>query len=86
MAWRLWLESTHSIVRKRSIIIDGRKTSVSLEEPFWAGLKEIAVVKDVTLRDLIADIRGSGTVNLSSAMRLFVLDYYRSVDTVRQTR
>ena len=74
-----------SFVRKRSIVVEGRKTSVSLEEPFWGALKEIAAVKDVTLHDLIAKIRviPPGTVNLSSALRLFVLDYFRSLDSDR---
>jgi|HubBroStandDraft_5_1064220.scaffolds.fasta_scaffold79824_1 predicted DNA-binding ribbon-helix-helix protein len=74
------VESNHLIVRKRSIVVAGRKTSVSLEEPFWICLKEIAAIKNITLRDLIADIRCDGAANLSSAMRLFVLEYYRSLD------
>jgi predicted DNA-binding ribbon-helix-helix protein len=67
-----------SPVIKRSIVIAGHKTSVSLEDAFWRGLKEIAVGRDLTLSDLVATIdseRQHG--NLSSAIRLFVLDYYR---------
>ena len=67
-----------SPVVKRSIVIAGHKTSVSLEDAFWKGLKEIAGGRDVTLSDLVASIdteRQHG--NLSSAIRLFVLDYYR---------
>jgi predicted DNA-binding ribbon-helix-helix protein len=72
-----------SPVVKRSIVIAGHKTSVSLEDAFWKGLKEIATGKEVTLSDLVASIdtdRRHG--NLSSAIRLFVLDHYRmhSVD------
>jgi predicted DNA-binding ribbon-helix-helix protein len=70
--------------RKRSIVVAGRKTSVSLEEPFWISLKEIAAIKQIRLRDLIAGIRGAGAANLSSAIRSFVVDYYRSLDTERQ--
>jgi predicted DNA-binding ribbon-helix-helix protein len=68
-----------SPVVKRSIVIAGHKTSVSLEDAFWKGLKDIAVGRDMTLSDLVAAIdseRKHG--NLSSAIRLFVLDYYRS--------
>jgi len=68
-----------SPVVKRSIVIAGHKTSVSLEDAFWQGLKEIAVLKQITLSDLVASIdtdRHHG--NLSSAIRLFVLDHYRA--------
>jgi len=67
-----------SPVVKRSIVIGGHKTSVSLEDAFWRGLKEIAGARDMTLSDLVAAIdtdRQHG--NLSSAIRLFVLDFYR---------
>jgi predicted DNA-binding ribbon-helix-helix protein len=68
-----------SPVVKRSIVIAGHKTSVSLEDAFWKGLKEIATGRDMTLSDMVASIdtdRQHG--NLSSAIRLFVLDFYRS--------
>jgi predicted DNA-binding ribbon-helix-helix protein len=68
-----------SPVVKRSIVVAGHKTSVSLEDAFWKGLKEIAGGRDMTLSDLVATIdseRRHG--NLSSAIRLFVLDFYRS--------
>jgi predicted DNA-binding ribbon-helix-helix protein len=68
-----------SPVVKRSIVIAGHKTSVSLEDAFWKGLKDIAVVRELTLSDLVATIdidRHYG--NLSSAIRLFVLDYFRA--------
>jgi predicted DNA-binding ribbon-helix-helix protein len=68
-----------SPVVKRSIVIAGHKTSVSLEDAFWKGLKEIASGRSTTLSDLVASIdadRRQG--NLSSALRLFVLDFYRN--------
>ena len=68
-----------SPVIKRSIVIAGHKTSVSLEDAFWKALKEIAVSRTITLSDLVAAIdseRQHG--NLSSAVRLFVLDYYQT--------
>src|SRR5258707_10879110 len=68
-----------SPVVKRSIVIAGHKTSVSLEDAFWQGLKQIAAGRNLTLSDLGASIdhdRRQG--NLSSAIRLFVLDHYRA--------
>ena len=67
-----------SLVVKRSIFLAGRKTSVSLEDEFWTALKEIAGDRHVTLSELFSGIdkqRQHG--NLSSALRLFVLEYYR---------
>jgi predicted DNA-binding ribbon-helix-helix protein len=67
-----------SPVIKRSIVIAGHKTSVSLEDAFWKGLKEIADDRSLTLSELVSTIdtdRRHG--NLSSAIRLFVLDHYR---------
>ena len=68
-----------SPVVKRSIVVAGHKTSVSLEEAFWNGMKEISGLRNMTLSELVGEIdsnRQQG--NLSSAIRLFVLDYYRS--------
>jgi predicted DNA-binding ribbon-helix-helix protein len=68
-----------SPVIKRSIVIAGHKTSVSLEDAFWKGLKEIAIGRDKTLSELVAEIdTGRPHGNLSSAIRLFVLDHYRA--------
>ena len=67
-----------SQVAKRSIVVAGHKTSVSLEDAFWKALKEIAGKREITLSDLVASIdsqRHHG--NLSSAIRLFVLEFYR---------
>jgi predicted DNA-binding ribbon-helix-helix protein len=67
-----------SPVIKRSIIIAGHKTSVSLEDAFWKGLKEIAVSRNMTLSDIVATIdSGRPHGNLSSAIRLFVLSHYQ---------
>ena len=71
-------EDVKSSVEKRSVIIAGQKTSVSLEDAFWEGLKDIAKAKRQTLTDLITSIddrREQG--NLSSALRLFVLTHYQ---------
>ena len=67
-----------SQVVKRSVVIAGHKTSVSLEDAFWNGLKEIAVGRDMTLSGLAATLdTGRQYGNLSSAIRLFVLNFYR---------
>jgi predicted DNA-binding ribbon-helix-helix protein len=68
-----------SQVIKRSIVIAGHKTSVSLEEAFWRSLKVIARERGSTLSELVASIdSGRHHGNLSSAIRLFVLEHYRS--------
>ncbi|MGU3493777.1 ribbon-helix-helix domain-containing protein [Xanthobacteraceae bacterium A53D] len=73
-----------SPVVKRSIVIAGHKTSVSLEDAFWDALKEIAGQRRLTLSDLVATIdSGRNQGNLSSAIRLFVLDYYRGISPTR---
>ena len=75
-----------SPVIKRSIVIAGHKTSVSLEDAFWKGLKDIAGTRDMTLSELVAAIdseRRHG--NLSSAIRLFVLDHYRNQNSEERT-
>lgn len=68
-----------SPIVKRSIVIGGHKTSVSLEDAFWRGLKEIAHGQRVTLSNMVAAIdKSRQQSNLSSAIRLFVLDQLRT--------
>jgi predicted DNA-binding ribbon-helix-helix protein len=67
-----------SPVVKRSIYLDGHKTSVSLEDAFWLGLKDIARSQDLTIAEVIGDIDTRREGNLSSAIRLFVLDTIRT--------
>jgi predicted DNA-binding ribbon-helix-helix protein len=63
---------------RHAVSIAGRKTSVSLENAFWQSLKEIASEHDMTPSELVADINSKPRdANLSSAIRLFVLDFYR---------
>jgi predicted DNA-binding ribbon-helix-helix protein len=65
-----------SSVVKHSIVIDGHKTSVSLENAFWSELKEIAHANHATLSALVAKIDATREHNnLSSAVRLFVLEH-----------
>jgi len=67
-----------SAVIKRSIVVAGHKTSVSLEDAFWQGLRDIAVARGMNLSEMVKTIdTGRQNGNLSSAIRLFVLDHYR---------
>jgi predicted DNA-binding ribbon-helix-helix protein len=69
----------NSPVVKRSIVVRGHKTSVSIEEAFWNGMKEISGQRCMTLSELVGEIdtkRHQG--NLSSEIRLFVLDHFRN--------
>ena len=73
-----WGGMRKSTTAKRSILIAGHKTSVSLEDEFWIALKDIAAERGVSLSDLITTIDGSRKhANLSSAIRLFVLAHFR---------
>jgi predicted DNA-binding ribbon-helix-helix protein len=64
--------------RKRSLSIAGHRTSVSLEDPFWDALKQIALVEERTIAALIAEVDSKReATNLSSALRLHVLAHYR---------
>jgi predicted DNA-binding ribbon-helix-helix protein len=68
-----------SPIVKRSIVIAGHRTSVSLEDAFWRGLKEIARARGLSSSELVEAIDSERTQsNLSSALRLFVLGHYHS--------
>lgn len=64
-------------MKKRSVSIAGHQTSVSLEEPFWDALRELAAAQKVSVAALIADIDAAREGNLSSAIRVYVLNAYR---------
>jgi predicted DNA-binding ribbon-helix-helix protein len=68
-----------SAVIKRSIVIAGHKTSVSLEDAFWNGLRDIAVARGLNISEMVKSIdTGRQNGNLSSAIRLFVLEHYQN--------
>jgi predicted DNA-binding ribbon-helix-helix protein len=68
-----------SPIVKRSIMIAGHRTSISLEDAFWKGLKEIAAKHDMSVQNVVAAVHGGRhRGNLSSTLRLFVLEYYRT--------
>ena len=66
-----------SVVKKWSVVLDGHKTSVSLENEFWSSLKDIAKRRNMTMAKLIMEIDSSRDgANLSSALRLHALNHY----------
>lgn len=68
-----------SAIVKRSVVIDGHKTSVSLEEPFWSLVREIAETEGTSVSALLRDIdRQRRHANLSSAIRVHVLETVRA--------
>jgi predicted DNA-binding ribbon-helix-helix protein len=67
-----------SLVTKRSIVLDGHKTSVSLEDAFWESLRKIADERKETVSSLVSGIHARRkNANLSSALRLFILEVYK---------
>jgi predicted DNA-binding ribbon-helix-helix protein len=73
-----WEVVMKSPIVKRSVVIDGHKTSVSLEDSFWNDLREIAHYQRVTVSKLLENIDKERQGNLSSAIRLFVFDQIRT--------
>lgn len=65
-------------MKKRSLLIMGHATSISLEDEFWESLKEISVEKNQSIQELIEQIDLTRTTNLSSAVRLFVLNHLKN--------
>jgi len=63
---------------RHSVVIDGHKTSVSVEAPFWDALKQIAEARGLSLNRLIAEIDRDRPGNLSSAIRVHVLIWYQT--------
>ena len=67
-----------STIKKRSVLIAGHATSLSLEAEFWAALQEIARQRRLSLNRLVTSVDAERRGNLSSALRVFVLEAYRS--------
>jgi predicted DNA-binding ribbon-helix-helix protein len=77
--WAARGETMQTAVIKRSIVLDGHKTSVSLENEFWLGLREIAGRENMALSMLVGKIdRARNSCNLSSAIRVHVFNYFRA--------
>jgi predicted DNA-binding ribbon-helix-helix protein len=64
-------------LRKRSVVIAGHATSLTLEEAFWQDLREVARRRGLSVTALVRAVDAGRSGNLSSALRLFVLDCYR---------
>ena len=64
-------------LRRRSVIVAGHRTSVSLEEAFWNMLKSICYDQSKSINQLVTEIDSNRAGNLSSAIRVFVLDWLR---------
>ena len=76
----------NSPVAKRSIIVAGTRTSISLEEEFWIGLREIAELRKISLSEIMGEIdRDRRRSNLSSATRVYVLRFFRTTPADLQT-
>lgn len=72
------MTATGPAIVKRSISVAGHRTSISLEEPFWDALREVATARGVSVQRLVGEVdAGRAGQNLSSALRVFVLDAVR---------
>jgi predicted DNA-binding ribbon-helix-helix protein len=75
-----------SAITKRSVVIGGHKTSVSLEEPFWRAVRDLAESQDMTVSSLLRQIDlARRDTNLSSAIRVFVLESLRAESATLRT-
>jgi predicted DNA-binding ribbon-helix-helix protein len=64
--------------QKRSFAIKGHRTSISMEAPFWEALQQAATLEETSLTGLVASIDATrGEAGLSSAVRVWILDYFR---------
>jgi predicted DNA-binding ribbon-helix-helix protein len=71
-------QPTENRVIRIQIWIGGRRIGLAVERPFWAALKDIAAGQGTSMSRLVAKIDSERqNANRSSAVRLFVLDYYR---------
>jgi len=68
------------MIKKRSVLISGHPTSVTLEAEFWDALKDIAAARSTTVTALVEEVDRTRTGNLSSALRVFILQSVRSGD------
>ncbi len=80
------LKGSAAGIRKRSVVIGGHKTSVSLEDEFWDSIKEIAAEREQSRSDLISAVaEGRDRTNLSPALRIFTLNHFKKMLRLQQT-
>jgi len=72
-------ESDQSRLRKRSVLVAGHRTSVSLEDAFWEVLRILADRRGLSLNQLVAEVDESRTGNLSSALRVYALEELKAL-------
>jgi predicted DNA-binding ribbon-helix-helix protein len=68
---------TDTTLEKHSVTISGHPTSITLEPAFWQALREIATASDCSVNTLISRVDESCAGNLSSALRVYILEYYK---------
>lgn len=81
MQGRAALDAARAAARpvKRSFSLSGHRTSISLEAAFWEALREAAVADGVSMTSIVGQIdKARGDAGLSGAVRVWVLEYYRS--------
>lgn len=61
-------------VKKRSVVVGGHRTSISLEQAFWEALQQMAAAQGKTINQMVSDIDAARSGNLSSAIRVWILD------------
>lgn len=77
---------TPTSIGKHSLLISGHQTSISLEDAFWQALKRVAAARSLSVATLVAEIdAGRGGANLSSAIRVYLLETVRPVSSGRET-
>lgn len=64
-------------VKKRSVVVGGHRTSISLEQAFWEALQQLAAQQAKTINQMVSDIDAARSGNLSSAIRVWLLDRAR---------
>ncbi len=67
------------VSKKRSVVVAGHRTSVSLEPVFWAELRSMAAARHVSVNDLVTRIDRQRNGSLSSAIRVYVLQHMRGL-------
>ena len=68
-------------VQKRSVTVNGHRTSVTLEKEFWDSLKEISLLNKKSVNSIVEEIDKNNPQNLSSAVRVFILNFYITMRT-----
>lgn len=66
-----------SALEKHSVTISGHPTSITLEPAFWQALRDIAASKNMSVNALVSHVDDTRSGNLSSALRVYILDYYK---------